>query len=138
MMHDEQNDERSQQYELQQLKSCQTLTMIALIGAPSSLLIGGVALSTAALVCAIVAFVRMRRIASPDDAPGSLKRTLYTQALIALVISIVAMVMNAIAFAYMFGAIMDAMQTGDVSKIFDAAGDVTPQEASSSASVWDR
>lgn len=132
------NGNESQQARLQSIKSCQTLTTIALIGAPVSLLLGGVALSTVSLVCAIVAFVKMRKMGTLDDEPGSIERTLRNQAIIALVISIVAMTMNAIAFAYMFGAIMDAMQSGDVSKLFDAAGNATQQDDPSSTSIWDR
>lgn len=138
MMGNEQNEDRRQQERLQQLKSCQTLTTIALIGAPVSLLFGGLALSTAALVCAIVALVKLRKIVTPDDMPGSLERTLYTQALIALVISIVAMTLTVVALIYMFGAIMEAMQTGDISRLFDAASSVTPQEPSPDVSIWDR
>lgn len=132
------NDNEVQQAKLQQLKSCQTLIMIALIGAPVSLILGGIALSTAALVCAIVSFVRLRKIVTPSDMPGSIERTLYNQAIIALVISIVALTMNAVAIMYMFDAIMEAMETGDVSKLFDGAGDATQEDGSSSISIWDR
>lgn len=138
MMANEPTDNESQQVRLQSLKSCQTLTTIALIGAPVSLIFGGVALGIAALVCAIVSFMKLRKLVTPSDEPGSLARTLYTQAIIALVISIVAMALNVVAFIYMFGAIMDAMQSGDVSKLFDAAGNATQQDASSSTSIWDR
>lgn len=132
------NDNGAQQEKLQRMKACQTLTMVALIGAPVSLILGGVALSAAALVCGIIAFVRMRKIITPQDAPGSVERTLYVQSIIGLGLSVVAMTMNVIAFIYMFGAIMDAVQSGDASKLLDSMGNATQQDASSSTSIWDR
>lgn len=131
------NDNGTQQEKLQRMKSCQTLTMIALIGAPVSLLIGGVALSTVALVCGIIAFVRMRKIITPADVPGSVERTLYVQSIIGLGLGIVAMTMNLVAFVYMFGAIMDAVQSGDPSKLLDSMGNAAQPDASSGKSVWD-
>ena len=107
--------EEQLQQRMQQLRSCQTLTTIALIGAPVSLLVGGVALSTAALVCAIVAFVRMRRLVDPDDVPGSVGRTLYVQSVVAL----------------------EAMQSGDASALFDSFGSAPQEAPSSGKSIWD-
>lgn len=131
-------DNEAQHEKLQRIKICQTLTMVALIGAPVSLIIGGVALSTAALVCGIIAFVRMRKIITPSDAPGSVERTLYVQSIIGLGLSIVAMTMNVIAFIYMFNAIMDAVQSGDASRLLESMGNATQQDAPSDTSIWDR
>lgn len=129
--------EEQLQQRMQQLRSCQTLTTIALIGAPVSLLVGGVALSTAALVCAIVAFVRMRRLVDPDDVPGSVGRTLYVQSVVALVASCVALGFNAVAFVFMFGALLEAMQSGDASALFDSFGSAPREAPSSGKSIWD-
>ena len=129
--------EEKLQQRMQQLRNCQTLTTIALIGAPVSLLVGGVALSTAALVCAIVAFVRMRRLVDPDDVPGSVGRTLYVQSVVALVASCVALGFNAVAFVFMFGALLEAMQSGDASALFDSFGSAPREAPSSGKSIWD-
>ena len=129
--------EEQLQQRMQQLRNCQTLTTIALIGAPVSLLVGGVALSTAALVCAIVAFVRMRRLVDPDDVPGSVGRTLYVQSVVALVASCVALGFNAVAFVFMFGALLEAMQSGDASALFDSFGSAPREAPSSGKSIWD-
>lgn len=130
-------DEEWQQMKLQRLKTCQTLITVALIGAPVSLLIGGVALSIASLVCAIIAFARMRKTIEPSDGPGSLARTLYVQSVVALVASCVATCLNAVAFVFMFGAVSQALQTGDFSNLFNTFGAPSGSAASSSGSVWD-
>ncbi len=130
-------DEERQQMKLQRLKTCQTLITVALIGAPVSLLIGGVALSIASLVCAIIAFARMRKTIEPSDGPGSLARTLYVQSVVALVASCVATCLNAVAFVFMFGAVSQALQTGDFSNLFNTFGGPSGSAASSSGSVWD-
>lgn len=138
MMDDNHSDEyRSQQMRIQYIKGCQVLTVIGLIGAPVSLLFGGVALSTVALVCSIIAYVRMRKIATPDDEPDSLERTLTTQSLVALILSIVAMILNIIAFVYMIGAIMEFLQTGDASSLANALGTMTQEGDAPTKSIWD-
>ena len=98
------SEEERQQLKLQRLKTCQTLITVALVGAPVSLLMGGVALSVSALVCAIIAFVKMRKTMEPSDGQGSLARMLYIQSIVALVASCVATCLNAVAFVFMFGA----------------------------------
>lgn len=131
------NEHMTEEQRMQQLRSCQTLTTVALIGAPVSLLIGGVALSVAALVCAIVVYVRLRRLVGPNDAAGSVGRTLYVQSVVALVGSCVALTLNGVAFAFMFGALMDALQSGDMSAFLEPFGQASQGGSSSSKSIWD-
>ena len=131
------SEEQRQQIQLKQMRTCQTLNMVALVGSPVSLIIGGLALSTASLVCAIVSYVKMRRIISPNDPVGSVQRTLFRQSTIALVASSVCMALNVVAFAYMFGAIMQAVQTGDVSGLFDSFGTSPSESSAPSKSIWD-
>lgn len=135
-MDDQMSEEMRQRLKLQKLKTSQTLITVAFISAPVSLLIGGLALSIAALVCAIVAFVRIRKVLEPSDVPGSIARSLYVQSMVALVASCVAVALNAVAFAYMFGALSQAMQTGDYSKLFNSFGGASASSSSSSGSVW--
>lgn len=137
MTGNESNDNGAQQEKLQRMRTCQTLTMVALIGAPVSLILGGIALSTAALVCGIIAFVRMRKIVTPADEPDSIERTLYIQSIIGLGLGVIAMAMNLFAIIYLFSAISDAVQSGDVSKLLDSMGNATQQDAPPSKSIWD-
>ena len=131
------DEEQDQQRRLQQLKSCQTLTTVALIGAPVSLLIGGVALSIAALVCAIVAFVKVRKTSAAPAASGSIERTLQTLTAVALAVSCAATVLNGIAFIYMFGALIQALETGDMSGLLGTMGSMQMESAPQDKSIWD-
>ena len=54
------------------LKSAQTLVTISIIGGPVSLIIGGVLLSTIALICGILAFTKIKRAATPHDTKDAL------------------------------------------------------------------
>ena len=56
---------------LRQLKSAQTLVTVATIAGPLSLLIGGVVLSGVGVICALMAFVKTRRVIAEGVAPGS-------------------------------------------------------------------
>ena len=101
-----------------ELKSARTLTTVATIAGPVSFIIGGVALSTVGLVCAIVAFAKVRR--AQRLLADNLKpyvRALRQSAIMAMVISGVALVINGIGVALMMPILLDAMQTGDYSAI---------------------
>lgn len=135
-------------------KSIQVLASISMIGGPLSLLFGGVLLSTAAVVCGIVALVLLRGLKAQNGASGSvpasdeaIAQNLMRQALIGVAVSAVALVLNAVALATVMPAMLDALQTGDYSSLlngsantgssassaFDAGSSATPQ---SSGSIW--
>ncbi len=112
---------------------------MATVAGPVSLIIGGVALSTVALVCAIIAFTKVRRLLSQGDFPQRpYALTLRQTALIALGVSAVALVLNGITVAMMMPVLLEAMQTGDYSAILgDAAANLqnTPKP-SNGGSAW--
>lgn len=126
-------------FEELELKSARTLTTVATVAGPVSLIIGGVALSTVALVCAIIAFTKVRRLLSQGDFPQRpYALTLRQTALIALGVSAVALVLNGITVAMMMPVLLEAMQTGDYSAILgDAAANLqnTPKP-SNGGSAW--
>lgn len=126
-----------------QLKTVQTLITIAFIVAPISLIFGGIVFSIAALVCAIIAFVKMRHVITPQDGTGSLAKSLYTQSMVALGISAAVTVINAVAFVYVLGMVMTALSTGDFSQIYQMiGGGQLPTgdggDEASGISIWDR
>lgn len=122
-----------------ELKSARTLATVATVAGPISFIIGGVALSTVALVCAIIAFVKIRRVLD-DVAPAKrpYARALRQTALMGIGIGAVALVLNGIGVAMMLPVLMDAMQTGDYSAILgDAASSLSPTSPSEGGSnAW--
>ena len=124
---------------LKKLRAVQNLNTVAFIAAPVSLLIGGVLLGAAALVCAIVAFVKVRAIkaSAPRD---EVTLSLYRQSAIALAVTGSIFVVNCVWFAMAFTMMMDILQSGDYSQLLDTFGmsDGTGTEGSGSgSSVWD-
>ena len=129
------------EYRLRQLKTIQNLNTVAFIAGPVSLLFGGLLLSIISIVCAIVAFIMIGRIIS-SGSNGEVEMTLRRQSIIALVITGIALVINGIWFGMAFSVVMQAMQTGDFSQVFDALGMSSESQdagsaSSSGSSVWD-
>lgn len=139
-------------------KTIQTLASISLIGGPLSLIIGGVILSTAGLVCGIIALVMVRsKEAESAIASDSIRQTLVRQAFIGIAVSGLAVILNAATLIATLPAILDAIQTGDYSSVLGggsstsdpsgsadsggafggSSGDATPESAQSSrSSAW--
>ena len=105
-----------------QLRSAQTLVTVATIAGPVSLIIGGVVLSTAGLVCAILAVAKVRRAMMGDLEQGLAiyASRLRRSAVLSLIICTLALVLNGIALATMLPAMMQAIQTGDLSALYEA------------------
>lgn len=134
------NDERASQ-----IKSIQTLGSVAIIASPVSLVFGGVLLSLAALICAIVGRSKLNALKASDSTDASVMRILARQNTVGIVVSAAAVVINAIAFAFTFTTLMQAVQSGDASQLNALFGMDQLQDASSAAdsaaqnaSVWDK
>ena len=107
------------QSDLREMNSARTLTTVATIGGPVSLVIGGVALSAVALVCAVLALAKIRSVMAKADSPYRGYATMVRQAAImGTVISAVALVLNIIGLIAMMPLLMEVIQTGDYSTIF--------------------
>ena len=89
-------EEEKAQIASRNLASAQTLTTIALIASPVSLIIGGVLLSGAALICALVAQSKVRMALLLMDEPTFMASRLRTQTRIAVFVSLGAMVANVV------------------------------------------
>lgn len=118
-----------------QMRSVQTLLTVAIIAAPISLLIGGLLLSIAALICAIVALVKIRKVLEIKG-PTGIAKSLYNQTLVALVVSAAACVFNGIAFAMAVGAMMEAIQSGNIDQFLSSMYGMS-DGSSSSGSTFD-
>lgn len=127
----EHNEEKEQK-----LASTKKLITFANIAALVSLIIGGVALSTAALICAIIARSRINKLIRMEPRDDQFVHTVMQAAkpgAVALVISAIALVLNAISVAIVLPTLMEAMNTGDLQTLLggSAAG-----AAGSATSTW--
>lgn len=105
------------------LKSARTLSTVSTIAGPVSFIIGGMALSTVALVCGIIALVKTRRaLAQAEPAQKAYAAALRQTSIVGIAIGAVALVVNAIGVLLMMPVLMEVLQTGDYSSILGDAG----------------
>lgn len=100
------------------LNSARTLATVATIGGPVSFIIGGVALSTVAVVCAAIAFSKVNKVLKNTSSPMyNYAKVLKQTAVMGLFIGAVALILNVVGMVTMLPKIMEAMQSGDLSSI---------------------
>ena len=122
-----------------ELKSARTLATVASIAGPASLIIGGVALSTVAVICATIAIVKVKHVLSrADPSQRTYALSLRRTALLGVVIGLVALVLNAVSVAMILPTLIEAMQTGDYRAILGNAAAQLPSapQPSSGGNAW--
>lgn len=103
---------------LRQLKSTQTLVTVAAVSGPVSLLIGGVLLAGIAVIAGILALVKVGKLSKDSSSEyADLVQKVKRSALVALAISVAALVLNAYALATIMPIILDSLQSGDTGSL---------------------
>lgn len=119
------------------LKSARTLSTVAAIAGPVSFIIGGIALSTVALVCAIIGFVKIKHVETGIDDRQKAYAAAVRQTLVwGLVIGAIALVVNIVGVALMMPVLMEAMQTGDFSSILGQGANVAAPSSGGGGNAW--
>lgn len=105
--------------------------MIAGIGGPFSFVIGGVVLSTVALVCAIIAFSKFKRLSLMPgvlrDAPRIKRAVIFS-----IVISSAALVWNAVWLAIVLPEMWQTLLSQDFSSLYGESPNTAPEKT-----IWD-
>lgn len=125
--------------EQSELNTARTLATVATIGGPVSFIIGGVALSTAAVVCAAIAFSKVNKVLRHTDSPMyNYAKVLKQTAVMGLFIGGVALILNIVGMVTMLPKIMEAMQSGDLGSLMGGGTTGTQPAAPSSGgeSAW--
>lgn len=99
--------------DLRELKKSQTMVMVASIAGPVSLFIGGVLLSGVGLVCAIVAFRKLKKLIAKHTDVSMLAQRLKRSAIVGMAVCGVAFALNAISFYLMMPVVLEMMESGD-------------------------
>lgn len=116
------------------LKSAQSLITAAMICGPVSLIVGGVLLSTIAVICASLAYWKLRDLDGLKN-PESLEYRLRRQAIFLICICVLALILNTISFVQVMPLVFEALQSGDYTSVLgSSAGYVA--SSSSASSVW--
>lgn len=107
----------------QELKKAQTLTLVANIAGPVSIFIGGMLLSTVGVVCAAIAFFRLKRLQTKDSRAGMIAKQLKRSSIIALSICGIALVLNTVSFFILLPEVLEMVESGDYAGLaIDAGG----------------
>lgn len=121
----------------QKLLSARRLITFANIAGPVSIIIGGVILSGAGLICAFIARRKINDLLNAECAPSeTFKQRILTAArpgAVALVICAIALILNAISVAIMMPILLSAMQSGDIQTLIGGSG---TNAATSITSTW--
>lgn len=128
-MHNSEEKERK-------LASTRKLITFANIAGPVSLIIGGVLLSTAGLICSLIARSRINTMLKeqPQDQVFSQKVMQAAKpGAIALIICTIALVLNVISLALVMPAVLEASQTGNLTTLF---GGGAVNTAGTTTSTW--
>ena len=99
--------------DLRELKKSQTMVMVASIAGPVSLFIGGVLLSGVGLVCAILAFRKLKKLIAKHTDVSVLAQRLKRSAIVGMAVCGVAFALNAISFYLMMPVVLEMMESGD-------------------------
>ena len=107
--------------ELSQLESGRKLISFTRVAAPVSLLIGGVLLSGISLICAIISYLKITRVLKRHTELDLDDFRLFIRPVkIALLMAVLALIINA-AFLYVeYPRILEAVETGQVSALFNS------------------
>lgn len=114
----------------------QVLITVGFLGGPISILFGGVPLSLAALICAVIAFFSLRKLKVSGEDAEPMARRLYIQSIAACCLSLIAFTLNLIFFIDLAIEIMNAANSGTLDSFLNSY--LTGGQESSGASVWNK
>lgn len=114
--------------------SSRNMSTASLIAAPVSLFFGGVFLSIAALVFGIVALVKVNSVMHSGTEQQAYAQAMRVRAFIGIGISLVALVLNAIALAAVMPMIMELFNGGSLEDIMDSLSDSMMSDSSTTPS----
>ena len=113
--------------------STRRLVTIAQIMAIVSLLIGGVFLSSAALIMAVVASSRAKSHLNDSESETVSWQLLKRSAMIAIVVSALALAANIAALMFIYPMVIEALQSGEYSSLISGS---TQMPGDSGTSTW--
>ena len=108
--------------DFREIKSAQTLVMIANIAGPVSLFIGGVLLGSVGLVCGIVGYRKLSALAKKTTEVAAIASRLRRSSIIGMVICGIAIVLNAVSMYYFFPEFLAMLESGDYAGLAADAG----------------
>ena len=119
-----------------ELRSAQNLVIAASITGPVSMIIGGGFLGVIGLVCGILAFRKIRNLMRNNGPMALMAKRLQTACIVALVVTAIALVLNIIYVVSVYPLMIEALETGDYSKLFPEGTAPSTGGSNSGNSTW--
>ncbi|WP_449316381.1 hypothetical protein [Rubneribacter sp.] len=116
---------------LGEAKSAQTLVALASVFGPVSLFIGGVFLSTAGLICAIIAYRKLGALAKTSAETLSATTRLKRSSIVAMAVCAIAVVLNAVSVYLLLPELVAMLESGDYATLANLGG-----AATGASSTW--
>lgn len=116
-------------------KNLRALMMIAGVGGPFSFILGGVLLSTVALVCAIVSFIIYKRLYSGSQGLANSARIKHA-VIFSIVISAAALVWNVVWLVMVMPEVLQMIQSNDFSSLYNGGSTSSPAP-DGGKTIWD-
>ena len=114
------------------LRSAQSQTSVAFVAGPLSLFIGGVLLGGIGLICAWLAYRKLRKLAVKTNAIASKAQQMMKSARMALIICLISVAVNAVSLIFMYPIVMQMLDSGDYAQV---AGNMSAGTAAGT-STW--
>lgn len=118
--------------DMQQVQRARSLITFANIAGPVSLLLGGMMLSGAGLICGFAAKHKIRVLAERNTEVAQDASSMKKTCRIALIVCGVAFAINAICAAFTVSAMLGMVESGKLAEIVESMGGT----AASSTSIW--
>ena len=100
------------------------------------MIIGGVFLGVIGLVCGILAFRKIRNLMRNNGPMALMAKRLQTACIVALVVTAIALVLNIIYVVSVYPLMIEALETGDYSKLFPEGTAPSTGGSNSGNSTW--
>lgn len=116
-----------------ELKSVRNLIVAASIAGPVSLFFGGVLLSSVGLVCGFLGLRKLKKLSAKNSSFAEAASRVLKSVYVAMAISGVALILNAVSLWIMYPIVMEALETGNYDSILS---DSLNAATGSGTSTW--
>lgn len=109
--------------QVRELKTIQTLAIVASIAGPVSLILGGLFLNTAAFIVAFIAFYKIRKFIENNPEHVRVAKELRRTCVIAIIGCSIAFVLNVIQVAMVYPIVVEAINNGTLDNLLNGSGE---------------
>lgn len=117
--------------ERETIRKAQNMALAASICGPVSVFVGTVLLSSAGIVCGVIGLRKVKALADRTDEIGAMAQRVKRSCIIAIIISAIATALNIVYLVVLYPMMLEIIETGDYSSLFDGSSADTGSKHSS-------